>query len=65
MLLLTAFGTDTCPSEYTMYNNYCYYFSNEKENWNAAQKVCLSSGSNLSSITDLAEVKFVYKSGGR
>ena len=60
-LVFSVLGNDTCPPDYVIHNNTCYYFSSNKDNWNTAKNTCESHGSNLSSIADDQEVTFLIQ----
>ncbi|XP_051555079.1 ladderlectin-like [Myxocyprinus asiaticus] len=48
-----------CPAEWSEYKCRCFKFFNTPVTWIEAEKTCLSSGSNLASVTDHEEYIFI------
>ena len=54
-------GTTACPTDWYLYDDYCYYPSTTSGTYGAAYWSCRRMGANLASIDDQDEMEFVLK----
>jgi len=61
----TAIPNEGCPNGWIKRGNFCYKFSNTKQNSITAEKTCSSEGAHISSVENADEGKFLNKLAGR
>ena len=58
-LVFAYFLGTFCPTDWYYYNGYCYYPSDDDENFRDSRKICQKMNADLVSITDQNEMDFV------
>ena len=49
----------SCPDQWAMFEDYCYWFETQEASWNDAEAICNLEGANLVSITSEAEQSYI------
>ncbi|KAK0406506.1 hypothetical protein QR680_018615 [Steinernema hermaphroditum] len=61
--LRSSAGSPACPSNWSGWNNHCYFFNSIPLAWKDAESFCLTQGAHLTSIQSDEENRFVWNLG--
>ncbi|KAK2537749.1 hypothetical protein Q9233_002599 [Columba guinea] len=50
-----------CPEQWVTYRESCYFFSQEKKDWNSSQESCWAQGAHLLVISNTNEMDFFQR----